>query len=755
MDAILHRFGRYLLYATALTPVIFIGSFYFPFIVPRTIYFRLLIGLVFIIFLILWRGRSPLLARIDWKKNYAALAVGLLWLSDLFSSVFGLSWLNSLFGDIERSWGLYTLTHIYLFYFLLRVFFAERDWKIFFHCLVGSGTVAALYGIVQYYPDIFGVQLFQAGPGRILSTLGNPAYAAIIFIFSGGLALYLGWQKKLYWAIALVNFFALTLTDVRGAYLGFLAGLTLALAILVVTASSVRLRRSAGGLLLFLIMAGALVFAFRDDPFIKTIPLAGRLSTISASSSTAVTRLIGWRAAWRGFKENPALGVGLENFGVVFNKYFDPIYYSYASSEPYFDRAHNSFLDRLATGGLVGLLTFLGLIVALAFYLWRGYKQRKFSRPALVILAGLNAAYLTHIIFVFDDINSLLFFLALAALVEFKFRENENLPARRARRVSESLAIPIALAGIGVAVWYGLVFNIRTAQVSRAEIKAILAQSEDRNYEMAMKYYQQALAVPYMPRLGFLKPYIDWLVEVANAYKKVPSPGVQKLFDDSFVVLKSALEKEIRANHYNPLFFLKLSTLYGAHYLVHGSAEDKSLAEAYIKAAIELSPDRPQYYNLLAETEVIFGEGKKAVEAAERSLALNENYHQTYIYLVRAYAAGGDLDQALDYYRKLLGRGYIATSDEAAADLGAKFIKSGQLAKAQELYELWLKASPNNTKALINLTILAIKMNRLDEAVSYAEQVAQADNSIKGEVDYIIQEIKAGRIEPLLKQFGF
>ena len=63
--------------------------------------------------------------------------------------------------------------------------------------------------------------------------------------------------------------------------------------------------------------------------------------------------------AIKGFIEKPILGWGQEGFNFVFNKYYDPRMYT---QEPWFDRAHNTYLDWLIVGGALGLLSYLAII---------------------------------------------------------------------------------------------------------------------------------------------------------------------------------------------------------------------------------------------------------------------------------------------------------------------------------------------------------------------------------------------------------
>jgi len=81
------RAARFLLYLTALTPLLYAGSFYFPYVVPRTILFRLLVEAAALIFIWLWsQGQLRLSASQRWHHNYFILALGLIIAADFIYS---------------------------------------------------------------------------------------------------------------------------------------------------------------------------------------------------------------------------------------------------------------------------------------------------------------------------------------------------------------------------------------------------------------------------------------------------------------------------------------------------------------------------------------------------------------------------------------------------------------------------------------------------------------------------------------------
>jgi putative inorganic carbon (HCO3(-)) transporter len=106
------------------------------------------------------------------------------------------------------------------------------------------------------------------------------------------------------------------------------------------------------------------------------------------STESIVTR-VGWTMqALRMAADNPWLGVGLGNFPLVQNRYFDPR----TPLEPY--HAHNTFLQLAAEAGIPAALLYLAIHAFCAGYLYLAVaapKHPEDRHAALSLLAGLLA----------------------------------------------------------------------------------------------------------------------------------------------------------------------------------------------------------------------------------------------------------------------------------------------------------------------------------------------------------------------------
>jgi len=751
--------ARWLLYATAFTPIIFSGNFLYPFIVPRVVFFRIVIEIILVIFLLLWwMGGIKQEEKLSLCRQYSALALGIYLVVNMVSAFLGESINNSIFGDIERSLGVYTLIHLYLFYIFARTFFNSNSWRIYFNWILGAISIVGMYGIIQYYPNVFGITLFNSGPGRILSTLGNPAYAAMILIFGIFTAVFLGLEfknsklKYLYFAVALVLLFAFSLTDVRGAYLGLIAGIGVFFTAYAATGASRRVKALFLSLLVVGAISAGVLFTHRDRDFVKSLPILGKLAEINLQQPTIITRFIGWKAAWKGFLDRPILGTGPENFYIAFNQHFDPIFYTYAGTEPFFDRAHNHYLDLLATTGVFGFLAYVSIVASIVYYLRGLRKKRRISLSQLAALSSLFVAYFAHLFFVFDDINSLFLFFAIIGFVEYKFYRNPLLEFSEAKTDSRKPRRAALACIIGALVlWAGFNFNVKILSASKNILTATLYQSAG-DAQLAAKHYQAGSEFSAIPRKGIVDKYVNFLAALANQYHAIPNEAVKALFEKNSLILEKILKEEARKNPLDPVTYSKLAAVYTARYVVYKQDADKDLSLAYVKKAIEVGPNRPQYYNLLAESYILFGEPKKALEAVNASLALNPDYTETYAYRISVYLALDEVEKAYDLYEEMFDNSKFFRGNNVPARLGKRLIDQGEVEKAEHVYNLWVLSHSNDSRIITNLVIVSLLLDKPEKAIEYAKKAAEINPVLETEVQYIIEQIQKNNIDELLKQ---
>ena len=100
-------------------------------------------------------------------------------------------------------------------------------------------------------------------------------------------------------------------------------------------------------------------------------------------------RLIYWQAALRIVRQHPVLGSGPGTFGIAYNQIKPP-------NAEYARMTHNDYLEQASDSGIIGFLTFTGLIVGSIAYLYRYrlFRNGRFYKVRFAVWLGLLGLFL-------------------------------------------------------------------------------------------------------------------------------------------------------------------------------------------------------------------------------------------------------------------------------------------------------------------------------------------------------------------------
>lgn len=455
-------------------PLINAGSFYFPFITGKAFAFRIIVELIAIAWLVLAVKDPAYRPARSWIMWAFGIFVGVMGLA----TIFGENPLRSFWSNFERMEGFVTLLHLLALFFVLVSFVrTEKLWRNLFSTSVVVSVCTGFYVLMQ-----MGGLLGAYTPGmRLSATFGNPSYLAVyllIHVFITAWLLYQSRQtfmKVLFGCAMALQLFSLYQTATRGSILGVVGGFLLtALLIALFGKAHPRVRRVSMGIVALIVLTVGILFSVRGTDFVKKSPVLSRFATISVTETTTESRLILWKdIAWEGFKERPILGWGQDNFIHVFGKYYEPKMYR---QEPWFDRAHNVFLDWLVAGGALGLLSYLALFFVGVFLLWKTKNMNIIEKS---LFTGLFAGYFFHNLFVFDNLVSYILFVMLLAFIHVKNTENNERILLKDVSLSSGAAqgfqIAIIVAGLLV------VYITNVPLMARAQNLIATFQSKDIN----------------------------------------------------------------------------------------------------------------------------------------------------------------------------------------------------------------------------------------------------------------------------------
>ena len=260
--------------------------------------------------------------------------------------------------------------------------------------ILSSFVLVSLYGIAQHFgidKDIW-VQDVQ---NRIFSTLGQPNWLAAVLVA----VLPIVFNKFPNYLISILFFVTLLFTKSRSGMLGFVVASLIYWSIILYKNYKENIK-------LFLVLNSIFVvlfFVFKPPTnIVSTGP-----ALESGGTESGQIRTIVWRGAIDIWKAYPVFGSGLETFAYIYPTY-RPIEHNLVSEWDFvYNKAHNEYLNILATAGSVGFISYLILIV---FSLLQIYKSKRFD-----LLAGYIGLIVTNF-FGFSVVPTQLFLFLFPAI---------------------------------------------------------------------------------------------------------------------------------------------------------------------------------------------------------------------------------------------------------------------------------------------------------------------------------------------------
>ncbi len=665
----------YLTCAALITPLVFSVYFYPTHVALQTFLFRGIVDVMLALWLIgMARDRSFVPT-----FSLPALGVAVFVCAEYAAAAFGTGFSRSFFSDYERHWGLLTISHFAIFFFILASVFRDGvTWRRLFAVSVGAGVLCAAYGLYQFFftPDI----------GRIYGTIGNPAFFSSYLVLNGLVAIFLcvtaaSRNEKFLWGAAAI--FIVGIAMLSGTRAAFLAVLVAAVFVwagfLWGSAASRRAKLVTAGAGVLAAAAVGALFLFNNAPWITGNETLARLTHISAAQVTGQTRFYAWRATWDGFKEHPVLGVGPEYFDTVFNKHFSSDFYALERSETEFDRAHNVFLEQLATAGVVGAAAYAFLFLAFLAALVHAVRQGTASRFGMAGLLAVAVAYLVQGMFSFDSFTNFLpLFLVFAYAAILTQRPAGE---REAGAPSGGAVIGAVCVAAALLVWYG---SVQPARADRAlsDLNAVrdtqMELDETTAVSAAMAAHSAALAHDRQSA-SVATPLLERITREAYLYFGRSAPDD---FETNLLpyALRQAAEN-VRAHPEDYFASYDLALAHNIAYLVAGT-NDAALA-ATVARAETLAPGRVELQFASAQRSLLQLRFDDAIAHAQKGIVTTAWFPDFYHILFLAYNFKGDTDRAFAAAENGLAHGMHLADPRELLWMADQYQRRGILDKAE------------------------------------------------------------------------
>jgi len=695
MDSKTRTIFYWLVWASLLTPVVYLRALEYPFVTTKALFFQTLVELALPFYLYL------IISRKDWRpnlKNPITLAILGYLAVGLVSALAGVNFQQSFWGSAARMTGIFNLAHLVLLYFYI-LLLGKIDGSLvdkLVRTLVWVATISAAYGTWVWagLPKLFSESIF----GRVASFFGNPIYFASFLVIPIFVTILVatneesrGW-KITYFIFAVLQILGIYVSKTRDAYVGLLAG-ALVVVLFYLLFAAERKIRNYGLVVLTVAVIGGGFFAVKKVHF---------------TDKDSQARLLQWRVAMKGFKDHPILGTGPENYYVIANKYYNPAIYNYDAS--WWDKPHNNLLESLVTAGVAGFIFYLGIIGSVLYGFYFAYKKEMLSGMELAILVGALAAYEIQNFFVFDTAAAnIVFYFFLGLIVYFV---PEAIAAKESKPAHPAWLKPVFAGSMIVTIILAYYANWLPMVAAYYTNKAIRVGNE--HPEQAWQYLAQARqASTNAPRLADIGYSAEQYASGAVHDKAADTASLQENLSQSIGLWNSVVGK---VNN-DPTYWLKLANLYYAQaFLATDKANFEQQAENAVNKAQGLAPNRVEPLWLLAKLKI--GEEKiaEAEKILNQAMAVipqnpNSDWHLKYKQdalsdfdlLIRYYAAKADYQKVLDLYQTEIK--IDPNNPELYSGVAATYAKLGDKANAilaaKKVLELKPEAA-DDVQAFIN-----------------------------------------------------
>lgn len=418
---------------------------------------------------------------------------------------------TAFFGEIARRTGFLTYLSLTIFFLSALYLFRQSNISRFDLVTLIVGPIVGFYGFCQHF-KIDAIK-WNNPYNSVLSTLGNPDFASAVM------------------GIFVVLLFGVVLNASKALWIRVYAFVSTLLLLVTIIFSQAR-----QGLLAALIGIGCIVVVFlwqKKKVFGYTSAGLGLLGLIVGVigmlgsgplakylyKASVTFRGDYWRAGINMFKHHVLFGVGLDRYGSYFRQYRDATQSLRRGPDTISNAAHNVPIQLAATGGIFVLLSFLALVVFIA---WRGIIAVRLATGAKqLVVSSYVAAWVTYEAQSFISIDNvgiaiwgwilggIIIGLSIEESADPVISHPVKVKAKKNHRVDKtkvnaSIAQPL-VSGIAVTVAIAIAIPLFLAD---AQVK--MAQSYSKPNSSNASTYIAAVKKPLT--YGFIDPYAKLIV---------------------------------------------------------------------------------------------------------------------------------------------------------------------------------------------------------------------------------------------------
>ncbi len=658
--------------AIFLIPLFFNPLSHYAFYLNKALLFQFLVFVMLAFTIADWIYSKSSLHRISWKQivgNPLQLSILVFGLLAIIATVASITPAISFWGSLNRVEGLLTLLCWILFFLILAHNLRHRE-QLFraIYTLLLSSAVVSILGILEYYfPEAMYHLFHTALGGRSSSTTGNvlslSAFLAMVipltlaFIVRSWNQIKEGRNNLILAALIVLlvlQFWCLWLAQYSVTILLFI----IAPIIFITLLGIVKRKKIFLSLGLTCLLALGIIATLIVIPML--LPGAATKKSDVADSSAIITpeelglitiregRIQYWRSAIDIILKTPEvpfsndslnpirafIGYGPETFIITFQSVFpEELKSSYTSVSSLIDRPHNHYLYLATTIGLLGLASFIAILVLFFYLSWRYLRSAKLEIDRLLLIAIVAGMvqYMADSLFNPSTLSAELVFWLMLALVPIMGRlvssnssiqdevgqqpvkVREIIPSSARARTFMSIFCLVLLVASGIMLTIG---PFRADM----ELQRGLKLQAERSPEAVFAFSRATEIQP--GRAAY------WGSLAGYAYEIALYTGKESIKTDLLTYSTYAYEKAIEMEPYISYWYLFLADEYT--YWAQIGANDKwSDALSLYDKGLQLFPDNAVILNKWSLALIIKGDFSEARTKLEYAASVDPDWVET------------------------------------------------------------------------------------------------------------------------------
>lgn len=557
-----------------------------------------------------------------YKKTFLNIPIFLFLISQIISTFISIDPHTSFFGYYSRlNGGLLPLISFITLYFILPNYSDSKFNKKIINTVLLSGLLVSIYGIAQHFGADKNLWV-QDVQSRVFSTLGQPNWLAAFLVILIPFSIHKFLESKnfihksYYLLLATSYYLTILFTKSKSGIIACVSSLFIYFIFKLFSDIknkflSINLKSY---FIFFVLIVLSLLISnpIKDKLFPKKFtPTTTELQTekLNITPSEDIRKIV-WHGAFDLWKQYPIFGTGVETF--AYSYYWTrPIEHNLTSEwEFLYNKAHNEYLNFLATTGIVGIIAYLFLIITILIKTFR-------DKPTFCAILAL---LITNLVGFSVVTTSLLFFLLPILVINYK-------PSTKELKPKKYLIIPILLISIYL---ISKNINFYTADIFYAKS---ISFDQNSNYQTSYKLISQSLDLrPNEP---------EYLTQSAILESKLSIITKENIYQDSAI---KHIDQAIKISPANTSIWKQRAQVF--YYL---SAIDKQYFQESINSLLQvitLAPTDAKNFFTIGQFLESANLVDQSIPYYQKAVELKSNYDHAYFALGQIYFSQKKYDLA-------------------------------------------------------------------------------------------------------------